>query len=403
MVESQTTSNAKKFFLFILIFLISTDLAIFFNIPALRQILALAFLTIVPGLLILHILKLKKLRPIERIIFSVGLSIAFLMFIGLLSNALLPLIGISKPLSLLPLVITINISLLVLCALGYKINKDFTNPISLNLGDLLSPPALFLCLIPFLAIFATYLVNFYHTNILIMVLIVVIALVGLLIGFDRFIHKEFYPLAIFVIALSLLFHRSLLSMYVGGWDIQYEYHLCNAVEMNSIWDPATPGTLNSMLSLVILAPIYSITSNIDLTWVFKIVYPLLFSLVPLVLYYVFQKQTSAKIAFLASFFFISFLTSFAEMPTLARQEIAELFLVLMLLLMLDKDMDRMKRAFLFIIFSASLTVSHYGLTYIYMLCLIPAWLMLVLMDNPTVQKLRDGFYDKFSKIERRFL
>jgi len=381
MVESQTTSNAKRFFLFILIFLICTDLSIFLDIPVLRQILVPAFLTIVPGLLILHILKLNKSGLTERIFFSVGLSVALLMLVGLLSNTLCPLIGILKPLSILPLVIAINISLLVLGVLGYKINKDFLNPISVNIRDLLSPPMLFLCLIPLLAIFATYLVNFYHNNILIMILIVMIALVALLIGFDKFIPKNLYPLAVFVITLSLLFHRSLISMYVGGWDIQFEYHLCNAVEMNSIWDPTIPGNLNGMLSLVMLAPIYSIISNIDITWVFKIIYPVLFSLVPLGLYCVFRKQTDDRIAFLSCFFFMSVAASFSEMPALARQEIAELFLVLMVFLMIDKDMNKMKGAFLLIVFSASLVVSHYGLTYIYMLCLIPAWLTLVLYDK----------------------
>jgi uncharacterized membrane protein len=236
-----------------------------------------------------------------------------------------------------------------------------------------------------------------------MFLIVLIALIAVLIGFDKFIPKNLYPLAVFVIAISLLFHRSLISMYIWGWDINYELYLINLVKLNTIWDPTMQGTCNAMLSLVMLAPIYSIITNMDITWVFKIIYPLLFSLVPLGLYRVYQKQTDDRIAFLSCFFFVSVGTFYGEMLTLARQQIAELFLVLLILLLVDKNMNKTKRSFLFIVFGISLTVSHYGLSYIYMFCLISAWLILVLMDSPAIQRVSDIFFTKFSRYKREKL
>jgi uncharacterized membrane protein len=367
------------------------------QIPIIRQFICFVYLTLVPGILILRILKLHKLGDIETILYTVGLSIATLMFTGLLMNTVYPLFGISGPISLAPLVITISIIVLVLCILSYVRDKDFSDPRFIDVKDVLSPPALFLCLIPFLAIFGTYFVNFYHTKTLLLLLIVVIALVVLLIGFDKFIPKNLYPLAVFVIAISLLFHGSLISMYLWGWDIQLEYYLCNLVKMNGIWDSTNPIGYNAMLSIVMLAPIYSIVSNMDITWVFKIIYPLLFSLVPLGLYRAFQKQTDDKIAFLSCFFFVSHFTFYGEMLALARQQIAELFLVLLILLMVNKSMDKIKRSFLFIVFGVSLAVSHYGVSYIYMFCLISAWLILVLMDSPAIQKLGDIFFTKFSR------
>jgi uncharacterized membrane protein len=276
-------------------------------------------------------------------------------------------------------------------------DKNFSDPAHIDIKEVLSPPVLFLCLIPFLSIFGTYLVNFHHDNIILMFLIVIIALIVILIGFDKFIPKNLYPLAVFVIAISLLFHRSLISMYIWGCDINYELYLSNLVKINTIWDPTTYGGCNAMLSLVMLPPIYSIISDTSLTWVFKIIYPLLFSLVPLGLYQVFQKQTDDKIAFLACFFFVSVSTFYGEMLGLARQQIAELFLVLLILLMINKSMAKIKRSLLFIVFGVSLVVSHYGLSYIYMFCLISAWLLLVLADNPAMQRLLDNFYTKFSR------
>ena len=339
------------------------------EIPIIRQFISFTYLTFIPGILILRVLKLHKLGNIETVLYSVGLSIAFLMFTGLYLNTVYPLFGISRPISLVPLTITISITMLVLCVLSYVRDKDFSDSRYIDIKNIFSPPTLFLCLLPFLAIFGTYRMNFYHDNILIIALIIVIALVALSIGFDKF-PTELYPLAVFIIAVSLLFHQSLISMYISGYDIQYEYYLCNLVEMNSIWDSTIPRTCNAMLSIVMLAPIYSIILNMEITWVFKIVYPLLFSLVPLGLYRVFKKQTNDKIAFLSCFFFMSIFTFYGEMPTLARQEIAELFFVLLILLMIDKNMDYMKRMGLFIIFAFSLAVSHYGLSYIFMFSII---------------------------------
>lgn len=375
--------------------------AIGLQIPILRQLTGFIYLTFVPGILILRILKLHKLGNIETLLYSVGLSIATLMFTGLFMNTVYPLIGISGPISITPLIITISAVVLVLCVLCYVRDKDFSAPCFIDIREILSPPALVLCLIPFLAVLGTYSVNFHHNNLILMLLIIIIAIIALLIAFDKFIPKNLYPLAVFVIAIALLYHRSLISMYLWGWDIQLEYYLCNLVKMNGIWDSTIPITYNAMLSIVMVAPIYSNILSMDIAWVFKIIYPLVFSLVPLGLYRVFQKQTNDRIAFLSCFFFVSLFTFYGEMLALARQQIAELFLVLLILSMIDKNMDKIKRSFLFIVFGISLAVSHYGLSYIFMFCLISAWLILVLGENQAMQKLMSNFHSKFSrKIEK---
>jgi len=375
--------------------------AIGLQIPILRQLIGFIYLTFIPGILILRILKLHKLGNIETLLYTVGLSIAFLMFTGLFMNTVYPLFGITGPISITPLIITISVVVLALCVLSYVRDKDFSEPSFIDVKDLLSPPALFLCLIPFLAVFGTYLVNFHHNNILLMFLIVIIAIIAVLIAFDRFIPKNLYPVAVFVIAISLLYHKSLISMYLTGWDIHGEYYFSNLVLKNGFWDWTIAHTYNAVISTNMLSPIYSIFCNLNITGIFKIIYPLLFALVPLGLYRVFQKQTNDKIAFLSCFFFVSFFTFYDEMLALARQQIAELFLVLLILLMIDKNMDKIKRAFLFIVFGISLAVSHYALSYIYMFCLISAWLILIFRDSPAAQRLGDNFHAKFSrKIEK---
>ncbi len=364
------------------------------QIPIIRQLIGFIYLAFVPGILVLRILKLHELGNIQTLLYTVGLSIATLMFTGLFMNTVYPILGIPGPISTIPLIITISGVVLILCILSYVKDRDYSYPSFIDVGDIVSPPALFLCLLPFLAIFGTYLMNFHQNNILLIFFIVIIALIVLLIGFDKFIHMKLYPLAVFIIAISLLYHKSLISMYLWGWDIQLEYYFSNLVMNNSYWDSTLYSAINAMLAITILAPIYSSICDIGLTWVFKIIYPFLFSLTPLGLYCIFRKQTNNKIAFLSCFFFMAFTVFYGEMLGLARQQIAELFLTLLILVMISEDVNKAHRALLSIIFGASLVVSHYGTSYLYMLLLIGVWLILFLPNQPAIQKLTHKLHFK---------
>ena len=360
------------------------------QIPIIRQFIGFIYLTFVPGILILRVLKLHKLGNIETLLYSVGLSIATLMFTGLFMNTVYPLLGISGPISTVPLVITISIIMLVLCVLCYIKDKDFSDPSFINIGDVLSIPVLFLCLLPFLAVLGTYVVYYHESNILLTLLIVIIAFIVCLVAFDRFIPRKVYPLAIFIIAIALLYHRSLISPYLLGPDIPTEYALCKSVVINSCWDSTRDISYNALLSVTILPAIYTIILKIDPTWTYKIIYPFLLSLVPLGLYHVFQKQTNEKTAFLSAFFFMSLPTFFITLTYMARQQVAELFFVLLILLILNKKMDAPKRVALSILFSASLIVSHYGLSYIYMLYLPFVLVILHFMKSKSTTKINTG-------------
>lgn len=231
----------------------------------------------------------------------------------------------------------------------------------------LSLPLLFLCTIPFLSIIGSYLINFYHTNILAIISIIFIIIVLILVTFTDLLPKNLYPFSIFVISISILYHNSLASTFLDGWDIHFEYYSANLVLVNSLWDSTIPLNVNAMLSIVMLAPIYSEICNLELTYVFKIVYPFIFSMVPLGIYHIYQKQIlNEKIAFVSVFYFMSIYTFFTEMLALARQQIAEFFFVLIFLIMLS-NLDLFKKRLLVVLFVLGLVTSHYGLSYLILL------------------------------------
>lgn len=373
------------------------------NIPLIRPIACFFYLSFVPGILVMRLLKIHRLDTIESLLYSVGLSISILMFVGFIINYLYPIIGISKPMAIAPLVFSITSLVLALCVLCYVKDNGYSYIEYFESKNLFSVLSLFICLLPLLSILGTYFVNFYHCNLLLMWLMILISFIVFLIGWSNAIPEKLNPLAIFSISLSLLFHTSLISMYINGWDINIEYYFSNLVKLNSVWDSNIFGSCNAMLSLVMLAPIYSTFMNTGLTWIFKIVYNILYALVPVCLYMITKKQFNEKIGFFACFFFVCVFTFYSGMTSLLRQEIAEFFLMLVVLLMTsNKEMSGVNKSILILIFSISLVVSHYSLSYLYMGLLVSVYFIQLFFNNQNVKKLlnRVVTFENFYPIEK---
>lgn len=350
------------------------------HIPLVRQLICFVYLTFIPGIIILRILRLHNLGSIKTVLYSVGLSLATLMLIGLLINLIYPTIGIKNPFSPTPLISTITIFIFLLIGLCYVRDERY---VDLNPSHPINNPIipLILCLIPFLSIFGTYSMNLYENSTLTMILLLIIGLMPIFIL--KWIPEKFYPLTVFIISISLLLHTSLISSYIWGADINTEYIYSNLVLVNSHWNWTITNDVNAMLSIVMIAPIYSVFLNLNLVWLLKIVYPTLFALVPLGLFIIFKKVTNDKIAFLACFFFMATSVFYNVMPALGRQELAELFIVLLIMLVLDTKINRISRSILSLIFAMCLIVSHYGTTYIFMIIVVLAAIIPFLNINIT--------------------
>lgn len=363
----------KKFLRIILSLQIALCGIIFIDIniipvPYLRDLITFICLLFVPGIIVLRILKMHNLGSVKTLAYSIGLSLTIIMFFGLFINIFYPILGYVKPLSLLNLILNFSFITIIFCLMAYYRDKNFSNPSFINFSKL-SPNLLFIFLVPLLSIFGAYIMNTYHSNFFSMLLVVSIAIITLLMAYNK-IPRATYPIIIALIAISLLYSGSLISNNLWGWDIQKEYYCANLVINNSIWNFMVPDDTNSMLSVTILAPILSIMSNLDLTWIFKIVFPFLFSAVPVILYEIFKKQTNQKIALFSVLFFIFISTFFIEMLQLGKEQIGEFFMVLLLLLLIDDKLTKFNKSILLIIFGSSLIVSHYGISYIYLLMFI---------------------------------
>ena len=363
--------SAKECFVFIIPILLLTDLTILLNIPFLRQILGFLFLTILPGLLILQILKLNKIDFLEKLILTWGLSISFLMFFGLLVNNLALSLGYETPLATIPLLIAFNIALIALGIIGYKINKEpiFSLPnVELTTSEkaFLIVPVLF----PALSIFGMHVMNTTDNNIVLIFLLFLIPIyVTFVCFFNHKFSKRIYPVVIFLISISLLLLMALRSNHIIGVDTHLEYSFFWTTLDNFYWSVFGHSTLNACLAISLLPTIYQSILNISPEFLFKILYSLIYSVSPLVIYVISKKYIEEGYAFLASCFFI-FQWNFLFTEYNARTNVAILFFALAMMTLFNDKIDPLKKRILFIMFIASCIVSHYSTTYIFFFILL---------------------------------
>ena len=333
--------NKSIGFIAIVLFIqFALDITVILNIPVARQIIGFVYFTFVPGLLIVKILRMDKLNSLETVLFSAGFSLAFLLLFGLFINFFLPLLNVTNPLSVVPLTVMFNVVVVLGTVIVFSRNAD-ARIFNFKFSARYLLVILLLIFIPILSVTGAIFANVYDSNLILLLMIFLVVLVFAVFAMSKDLSfSRLYPFIIFIIAISLLFHYSLVSSLAHGNDTSAEYFVMSNTHTNSIWNPVGPypnnnnwGRLNSMLSLTILPSIYASVLSISMTSVYMILFPLLFSLVPLGLFQIWKKYIGSKYAFIACFVFIAEPTFYTEMLGLTRQMISEIFLVLLLLIL----------------------------------------------------------------------
>ncbi len=368
----------KKWLVTLISILLITDIIIILNIPFLREFMAFISFITIPGILILHILKLDKIEFVKKIVLLVGLSVSFLIFMGLLLNSLYPII--LKPLSLVPVLILSNVLLLILALAAYLRNRNDFNlnnflNLKIDLNGKLVSPLIFPALFPFMAVFGTYLMNLTQNNLILLAMLLLIPayIIAITILRDR-IPGATYPFALWTISLSLLLMHGLTSFNLMGRDVHYEYYSFQLALQSFHWDINTYlNPYNACLSITILPTILQSLSNLNGEYIFKI-FSLIGSFIPMVVYIVSKKYLENKYAFFAGLLF-SFQLFFVYLLGAVRQEVAILFFFLAIMVLFATDMGKNTKKILFVILMSSVVVSHYTTAYISFVLVLPILLM----------------------------
>lgn len=357
----------------IILLLLSLNLSIFFDIPILRQVLGFLWLSFIPGYTLIRILNLNEFDNLEIIIFAAGLGLATTMLLGLFLNNVSLCLGFTRPLSTVPSVLTLTIFGLILIIVDFAIKRNRKEKISPILKNKLDyvPHLVISTAIPLLSITGVLYTNVF----LLLIMIICVSLLILISALSKEIPSKIFPIVIASCSIALLLHTALISKHIMGVDIFLELYAFKQTEIRGAW--LAPGNtlgyslldnLNSILSVTILPSLGTQVLGIEAEVFFKLFYPVIFSIVPLALFKIYQKQFSEKIAFLSTMLYISLPTVFYGIEPLAlcRQIIGILFLVLSLMLMLNRKIKHLKKNFLLILIVGALITSYYSLSYLFL-------------------------------------
>jgi uncharacterized membrane protein len=365
-------TKSKQYVLVILTIHFLLYLSIGVNVPIVRQLIGFIYLSFVPGFVCIGFLKIRRANIVDNVLFSAGLSIALLMFLGLFVSILGPTLGIAQPLSLIPLIIIVSGATLILFILECR--KEISKTLELipseelNIGNI--SKAVLIILLPILSALAAI-----YAKESILLIILVIAVIFVFSAFSaRIVPVKFYPLLICAISLAMALQFTLMSEHIMGADAPLEYRVYKLTEINGIWQPLKFGPpieiyYASMLSITVLPTVYSVILGMNGEVVFKLFYPFVFCLVPLALYRICCSQKwRPTFSILAAFFLVSSPLVFygVEPLSLNRQIVGSLFFMLSIYVLVEGEIQAKNRRLLLLIFGASLAVSHYALMFTYL-------------------------------------
>lgn len=199
----------------------------------------------------------------------------------------------------------------------------------------------------------------YGDNILVITLLISVILYVVFLLWFKPGSSNIYPLALFVISLSILICFNARSNHLFGNDIHLEYYEFRLTDRSGNWIPDS--LYSSCLSITILPTILSSVSGLDGEFIFKFVYLFVLSLVPVVLYQIYRKWIGDAVSFSMALFFIASTIYFLQMPSLTRQIVATLLFVLAIgLLMKSEPLKSKADKALFVVLSFGIITAHYS-------------------------------------------
>lgn len=254
-----------------------------------------------------------------------------------------------------------------------------------NLSNILVIP-----LLPLMAVFGTYLVNFYDNNLLLIILLGLIAFLTVLEGYFRIFPKRMYSYVLFFIALSLILHTALTTDFLVGktMDIPLEYQVSQLPHNAEYWDSSVKiNNYNSVLSCTVLSTTIAKILDIQLIYVFKIIYPVFGAFIPIGMYSFFKSLYSPKKSYLSSLVLVYSITYFNNMLFSTKQLLGMLYLVLFLVVFFDTSLKNTLKSTLQLIFLVSITLSHYGITYLVLGMLITSYILEKIFDGKKINQI----------------
>lgn len=356
------------------------------SLPFVQEVLGFVLLTFVPGIVLTRLLGLEINRLGELLVFSVGLSAASLSILVVSTSVVLPSVGVTDPLALYPLAVVFSGFLSVLTIAVWVTDAEFDRrQVDVTANRAVAGLSALLLL---LAVAGAAMRNLTGDAYGI-ALFVAVAAASVIVVSTRLVRSSSYPMFLFALSLSALLHRNLVTSYIVGEDVQFEYFVSGFVTEAGVWSPDVGGSIAAIPVVTGVPTVYTVLAGIELVLVFKLINSFVFSLVPLGIYYLATELFDEEVALYGSLFFLFYHYSFYFTP--GKQLLSQLFLVLLLLLYVRHDTSRTGTSAIGVILAVGLVQSHYGTTYVFGLALLFGALTLFLS-----RRLVGGFSHRLS-------
>lgn len=356
------------------------------SLPVVRVLAGVYLMIVLPAQLIRTKVAWGASRPWETSIYSVVLAILLCVVSALIINFVLPITGVVRPLDRVPVLCT-QLAVIVSLALwrrgplrgrkpetandgaGVKVGTSDASDSAIDLAFSLASIAL----IP-LAVAGAIRLNNGATGVVTEVMLAGDAAILLaLVLFRERVHERTILRVLYLSALALVLMTSLRGWYITGHDIQREYRVFGLTSANGNWDISRyRDPYNACMSITILPTSVTDMTGISDIYAFKLAIPVLFALCAPIIYLISRRFASRILSILAATYFIAFPTFFTDMPFMARQEVAFVFLGAVLLVATNTQMPLRRRQAWALVFSVGVILSHYSTTYVLIGVLVAA-------------------------------
>jgi uncharacterized membrane protein/glycosyltransferase involved in cell wall biosynthesis len=305
-----------------------------------------------------------------------ALGIFWLMLVGLFADVVLPIYGVTHPLTSnwVYLVFVVTTALLIPWSLKPKAPKAEVKKSDRNWENWILYGILGLTL--FFSFIGARLLNNGYSN--------VPAITAFGLGFiaiiftiarQKHLSKNAFPLVLFLVSVASVWSYSLRSNYVFGFDIQQEYQVFQTALTSGHWAlGARHGAYSSMLSLTILPVMVKKLSGISPLAIFNFLSPIAFSFVPVMLYYIYRQLARQWMAFVAALVVVAQFYYMQQFSGEVRQQIAFLFFATILYMLIQKRFTSRAKNTLLLAFIMGLVVSHYSTTYLAIIFFVGTYL-----------------------------
>lgn len=330
------------------------------------RLYVVTFLLVVPGAAVMARTSLQPREASVRLAWSVGASMLVLMFLGLAYSLLLPHLGDARPLSTWS--IAAGVDVVTVAALAANARRS--DPLSYLLGH--HAPrlgeigaAFALCLLPLAAMAGAERLNGGHSGALAVAVLVAVLVVYLasVVAAAR-VPAWMLSAMLYSTALATTFASAMRSSYPFGSDIQSEYRAFSLTMAAGAWHlPVHGNAYDAMLSITVLPTILVLTSHVSGIYLFKVMYPVVFGLFPVLVYAVSARWFSKRAALLGAVVVIAQGFYAADITAIVRQDIGLLYFALFVVTAFDEHLPRVVRQVGVVVSAVGMAISHYSTAY----------------------------------------